>query len=149
MRVANLSYTSLPNRLLSINPYQHQINGNKPPLLRRLVLPPQCKVSALRTQELYQRSIQLVTGYAQTILYTIFIRAGDPKPQPGSPRFIRDRKRIHVAVILIYLLYTVYEADWQLRRAGDFYSLLGVAHDAGEKGINSKFRRLYVAILTS
>lgn len=26
----------------------------------------------------------LVTGYLQTALYTIFIRAGDPKPAPGK-----------------------------------------------------------------
>lgn len=55
---------------------------------------------------------------------------------------MRDRKRIQILVIGIYLLYTVYEADWQLRRAGDFYQILGVPHDATEKAINSKFRRL-------
>lgn len=83
-----------------------------------------------------------MTGYAQSILYTVLIRAGDPKPQPGTARYVRDRKRIHVAVILLYLVYTVYEADWQLRNEGDFYSILGVPHDASEKTINSKFRRL-------
>jgi len=84
----------------------------------------------------------MVTGYLQSFLYTILIRAGDPKPQPGSPRHVRDKKRIHVLVITAYLLYTVYEADYQLRRAGDFYQILGVSQDATEKAINSKFRRL-------
>ncbi|KAI5367457.1 Putative DnaJ domain, Chaperone J-domain superfamily [Septoria linicola] len=86
----------------------------------------------------------LVTGYVQTALYAIFIRAGDPKPTPGTPRFARDRRNIHIAVILAYLIYTIYEADYQLQTAGDFYRLLGVPHDASEKAIQSKFRRLTV-----
>lgn len=47
-------------------------------------------------------------------------------------------------MIVVYLLYTIYEADWQLRQAGDFYQALGVPHDVGEKGIQSRFRRLTV-----
>lgn len=86
----------------------------------------------------------LVTGYVQTALYSIFIRAGDPKPQPGTAKFARDRRNIHVAVIVAYLLYTIYEADYQLQQAGDFYRVLGVAHDASEKTIQSRFRRLTV-----
>lgn len=85
-----------------------------------------------------------MTGYLQTALYAIFIRAGDPKPAPGSARFIRDRRRIHIAVIVAYLLYTVYEADWQLLRESDFYQLLGVPHDVEEKALQSRFRRLTV-----
>jgi len=46
-------------------------------------------------------------------------------------------------VILFYLLYTVYDADYQLVQAGDFYQDLGVAHDATDKAIQSRFRRLY------
>ncbi|EMC98836.1 hypothetical protein BAUCODRAFT_381853 [Baudoinia panamericana UAMH 10762] len=86
----------------------------------------------------------LVTGYIQTALYTLLIRAGEPKPQPGAPRFIQDRKRIFTAVILLYLLYTVYEADWQLRLSGDFYQALGVSHSATERDVQSRFRRLTV-----
>ncbi|KAF2211780.1 hypothetical protein CERZMDRAFT_42828 [Cercospora zeae-maydis SCOH1-5] len=86
----------------------------------------------------------LVTGYIQTTLYAIFIRAGDPKPQRGTPRFARDRRRIHIAVLVAYLLYTIYEADHQIQDAGDFYRLLGVPHNATEKAIQSKFRRLTV-----
>lgn len=47
-------------------------------------------------------------------------------------------------MIVVYLLYTIYEADFQLRQAGDFYQSLGVAHDVAEKGIQSRFRRLTV-----
>ena len=89
----------------------------------------------------------LVTGYAQATLYAVFIRAGDPKPAPGSQRYIRDRRRIHVFVILAYLLYTIYEADYRLRQAGDFYQALGVPHDVDERSLQSKFRRLYALSL--
>ncbi|KAI6836599.1 membrane associated DnaJ chaperone-like protein [Hortaea werneckii] len=86
----------------------------------------------------------LVTGYLQTALYAVFIRAGDPKPAPGSVRFVKDRRRILIFVILAYLFYTIYEADYQLQQAGDFYSLLGVQHGVEERAIQSKFRRLTV-----
>ncbi|CAK3751973.1 membrane associated chaperone like [Lecanosticta acicola] len=86
----------------------------------------------------------LVTGYAQTALYSIFIRAGDPKPAPGSPRFVRDRRVVQIAVIVLYLLYTIYEADYQLLKESDFYTTLGVPCDVGEKALQSKFRRLTV-----
>ncbi|EOD48047.1 Heat shock protein [Neofusicoccum parvum] len=85
-----------------------------------------------------------VVGYIQSFLYALLIRAGDPRPQPGSPKFIRHRKAIHALVIVAYLFYTVYEADWELRRARDFYQLLGVPVDASERAIKQKFRRLTV-----
>ncbi|MCJ1257156.1 hypothetical protein MMC24_004981 [Lignoscripta atroalba] len=84
----------------------------------------------------------LVTGWLQTIYYGITIRAGDPKPQPGTPRYQKHRRRIHITVILAYLLYTVFEADYELRRKGDFYQDLGVVHDVDDKGIKSRFRRM-------
>ncbi|KAH9842122.1 DnaJ molecular chaperone homology domain [Teratosphaeria destructans] len=86
----------------------------------------------------------LAATYIQTALYTIFIRAGDPKPQPGSTRFAKDRKRTLICVILAYLCYTIYEADYQLRREGDFYQDLGIPHTATEREIQSRFRRLTV-----
>ncbi|KAL9132205.1 MAG: hypothetical protein Q9217_000009 [Psora testacea] len=86
--------------------------------------------------------IQLVTGWIQAIYYGITIRAGDPKPQPGTPRYQKHRGRIHTTVIIAYLLYTIYEADFWLRQEGDFYQILGVSHDSDEKKIKSRFRRL-------
>ena len=83
-----------------------------------------------------------MTGWLQTIYYGITIRAGDPKPLSGSPRHVRDRRRINILVISLYLLYTIYEADWEVRRAGDFYQTLSLSHDVDEKGIKSRFRRL-------
>jgi len=49
-----------------------------------------------------------------------------------------------VLVIVAYLIYTIYEADWSLRRASDFYRDLAVPLDADERKIQGQFRRLYV-----
>ena len=49
-------------------------------------------------------------------------------------------------VIILYLLFTIFEADWQLRQQGDFYTALGVPPDADERTIQSKFRKLYVLL---
>jgi hypothetical protein len=85
---------------------------------------------------------QLVTGWVQSVYYGITIRAGDPKPQPGSPKFILHRRRIHIMVVSAYLLYTIYEADRDIRRASDFYQDLGIPHSSTEREIKSRFRRL-------
>ncbi|KAL8942035.1 MAG: hypothetical protein Q9216_001888 [Gyalolechia sp. 2 TL-2023] len=84
----------------------------------------------------------LVTGWVQSLYYGLTIRAGDPKPQPGSPRYLKHRQRIHIAVIVIYLLYTIYEADYWVRINGDFYQDLNLPVDVDEKKIKSRFRRL-------
>lgn len=85
-----------------------------------------------------------VSTHLQNFWYNFTYRAGDPKPQPGTPLYAKHRRRIYIGVIVVYLLYTLYEADWNIRRAGDFYAALGVDHDAEEKELSSRFRRLYV-----
>ena len=47
-----------------------------------------------------------------------------------------------MTVIIVYLLYTLYEADYILRQSGDFYQDLGLAPGVEEKQIKSRFRRL-------
>ncbi|KAI0426579.1 hypothetical protein F5Y09DRAFT_318488 [Xylaria sp. FL1042] len=84
----------------------------------------------------------LVTGWVQSIYYGLTIRAGDPRPPPNSPRWQQHRRRIHTLVITLYLLYTIYEAHWELQRAGSFYASLGVPLDANERVVKSRFRRL-------
>ncbi|KAI1822145.1 hypothetical protein F4861DRAFT_419137 [Xylaria intraflava] len=84
----------------------------------------------------------LVTGWVQSIYYGLTIRAGDPRPPPNSPRWQLHRRRIYTLVITLYLLYTIYEADWELRRNGSFYETLGVPFEATERDIKSRFRRL-------
>lgn len=84
----------------------------------------------------------MATGWLQTIWYGLTISVGDPKPQPGSLRWNLHRRRIHIMVVSAYLLYTIYEADWNIRGASDFYHDLGVPHSATEREIKSRFRRL-------
>ncbi|KAK4225348.1 chaperone protein DnaJ [Podospora fimiseda] len=85
----------------------------------------------------------LVTGWTQSLYYTITIRAGDPHPSPGTPRYAEHRRRIHILVVTLYLLYTIYEADYEIQRHGSFYSDLGgLPLTATEKEIKSRFRRL-------
>jgi curved DNA-binding protein CbpA len=78
------------------------------------------------------------------VLYSIFIRAGDPKPQPGSPRFIAHRRYVLIAIYFAYFAFTIYEVDFNLQRASNAYAQLGVPLDADESGINSRFRKLTV-----
>ncbi|KAL2009336.1 hypothetical protein VTN00DRAFT_7530 [Thermoascus crustaceus] len=82
------------------------------------------------------------TSFLQSVYYGLTIRAGEPKPQPGSPRYARHRRRIFIFVVTSYLLYTLYETFYQVRVAGDFYRLLGVSPLADDKTIKSRFRRL-------
>ncbi|WYZ41788.1 hypothetical protein EsH8_V_000683 [Colletotrichum jinshuiense] len=84
----------------------------------------------------------LVTGWVQTIYYGLVIRAGDPKPQPGSAKYAIHRRRIHILVVSFYLLYTLIEADHTLRKQGTFYTDLDVAANAPVRIIKSRFRRL-------
>ncbi|KKK15578.1 putative membrane associated DnaJ chaperone [Aspergillus ochraceoroseus] len=82
------------------------------------------------------------TSFLQNVYYGITIRAGDPKPQPGSPRYARHRRRIFIAVVTAYLLYTLFEAFHRVQAQGDFYQVLGVSPLADERFIKSRFRRL-------
>ncbi|MCJ1362365.1 hypothetical protein MMC16_001468 [Acarospora aff. strigata] len=84
----------------------------------------------------------LVTGWVQSIYYGVTIRAGNPKPQPGSPRYLKHRRRIHILVVLAYLLYTIVQVDYDIQRAGSFYQDLGLAPDADDRAIKSRFRKL-------
>lgn len=83
-----------------------------------------------------------MTGWIQTFYYRLTTRAGDPYPRQGQPAFARDRRNIFVLVVASYLLYTIYEADWQLRLQGHFYNELGVPVDVDSRSVQSRFRRL-------
>jgi hypothetical protein len=89
-----------------------------------------------------------VTGWVQAIYYRLATRAGDPMPQPGTPRYQRHNRIIFVLVIVSYLLYTVYEVDWSVQREGDFYRDLGVPMDVQEKRLQSHFRKLCALLET-
>ncbi|OQD83073.1 hypothetical protein PENANT_c018G04292 [Penicillium antarcticum] len=83
-----------------------------------------------------------VTSFLQSVYYGMTIRAGEPRPQPQSPKFERHRRRIFIFVITSYLLYTLYETFHQVQVAGDYYQVLGVSPFADERAIKSRFRRL-------
>ncbi|KAH3057262.1 hypothetical protein KXW16_004744 [Aspergillus fumigatus] len=83
-----------------------------------------------------------VTSILQNVYYGITIRAGEPRPQPPSPRYARHRRRIFILVVTSYLLYTLYETFHQVQVTGDFYRALGVSPLADERTIKSRFRRL-------
>lgn len=87
----------------------------------------------------------MATSFLHGLYYKITIRAGAARPQPGTPRFAEHYRRIYLAVVGIYLLFTIYEADWNLQRSGDFYSNLGVLPDATEKEIRRRYRVLSAA----
>ncbi|KAM3513535.1 hypothetical protein MY11210_002822 [Beauveria gryllotalpidicola] len=84
----------------------------------------------------------VATSCIQTIYYGLTIRAGDPKPAPGSPRHTSHRNTIHILVVASYLLYTIYEANHDLRSAPSFYTELGLPVTAADRDIKSRFRRL-------
>lgn len=84
----------------------------------------------------------MVTGWVQAGFYHLTIRAGDPHPPQNSPRWHLHRRRIHALVVIIYLMYIIYEAHWELQRAGSFYASLNVPYDANDRTIKSRFRRL-------
>ncbi|OJD17642.1 hypothetical protein AJ78_02292 [Emergomyces pasteurianus Ep9510] len=83
-----------------------------------------------------------VTSFLQNIYYRITIRAGDPHPDPSSPRYARHYRRIYIVVVTSYLVYTLSEAYRKLRAQGDFYQLLGVLPTSNDRIIKSRFRRL-------
>ncbi|KAF4584079.1 Chaperone protein DnaJ [Ophiocordyceps camponoti-floridani] len=84
----------------------------------------------------------LATSVIQTIYYGLTIRAGDPKPAPESARHAVHRRHIKMAVVVIYLLYTIFEAYHDIRADPSYYEELGVPLDAGEREIRSRFRRV-------
>jgi hypothetical protein len=72
----------------------------------------------------------------------VTIPAGQRHPQPGEPLFADHHRRIRVLVLSLYLLYTLSQALYDIRLAGDFYTLLGVTPQSSEREVKSRFRKL-------
>ncbi|KAL4784522.1 hypothetical protein BJX76DRAFT_219079 [Aspergillus varians] len=83
-----------------------------------------------------------VTNTVLYVYYGITIRAGDPKPQPGSPRYARDRRRIFIAIVISYLLYNLLEVYLKIQNESNFYGILGVSPLSDDRTIKTRFRRL-------
>ncbi|EXJ83600.1 hypothetical protein A1O1_07223 [Capronia coronata CBS 617.96] len=82
------------------------------------------------------------TALLQSVYYRLTIRAGRRHPQPGEPLFAYHNRRIRVFVLSLYLLYTLIQALYDVKLAGDFYALLGVTPWTTEREVKSRFRRL-------
>ncbi|KAI1007492.1 hypothetical protein K3495_g741 [Podosphaera aphanis] len=82
------------------------------------------------------------TQWIQSIFYHVSIRAGDPKPQPGSVLYNTHRRCIYLSVVCAYFLFTIYEADWEIQKKPDFYQALQVPLTATDREIKLRFRRL-------
>lgn len=78
----------------------------------------------------------------QSFYYKITIRAGSPHPQPGQPLYAYHRRRIHIFVLSLYLVYTFVQTLYDIRLAGDFYTDLGVTPGSPDREIKARFRRL-------
>lgn len=86
----------------------------------------------------------MAARFLQNLYYNITVRAGSPRPQPGQTRWAEHYRRTYIIVVCAYLLFTVYEADWELQRPAnrDFYSVLGVLPGASLKEIKRRYRQL-------
>ena len=85
----------------------------------------------------------LGTQLLQSLYYRLTISAGTPHPTPGTPLYARDHRRIRIIVLTIYLLYTLAQSLYDVKIAGDFYTLLSVdPHRTTEKEIKTRLRRL-------
>jgi hypothetical protein len=78
----------------------------------------------------------------QSFYYRLTIRAGSPRPQPGQPLYAYHRRRIHIFVLSLYLVYTFVQTLYDLRLAGDFYTDLGVTPASPDREVKARFRRL-------
>src|SRR2546423_15091280 len=68
--------------------------------------------------------------------------AGQPPPHPAQALYAYLRRRIHIFVLSLYLVYTFVQSLYDLRLAGDFYTDLGVTPLSPDREIKSRFRRL-------
>ena len=84
----------------------------------------------------------MATSLIQSLFYNLTKRAGSPRPQPGQALYAYHRRRIHIFVLGLYLLYTLLQTLYDIRLAGDFYTVLGVSPTSPDREIKAKFRRL-------
>ncbi|KAF1955289.1 hypothetical protein CC80DRAFT_594466 [Byssothecium circinans] len=92
----------------------------------------------------WQFLIPLAAGWIQSILYSIFIRAGDPKPTPGTLRFVRHRRQILICIYAAYFAFTIYEVDFNLQKSSNAYNDLGLPIDVDENALQKRFRKLTI-----
>jgi len=78
----------------------------------------------------------------QSLYYRTTIRAGQRHPQPGDQLYGQHHRRIRVFVLCLYLLYTLAQTLYDIKLAGDLYTLLGVTVSSSDREVKARFRRL-------
>lgn len=83
------------------------------------------------------------TSIVQSVYYKLTVPVGQIVPQAGTRQYARDHRRIRILVLSLYLIYTLLQSLYDVKLAGDFFTLLPVSpYTSSEKEIRSKFRRL-------
>lgn len=83
------------------------------------------------------------TSIVQSVYYKLTIPVGQVVPQAGTRQYARDHRRIRIFVLSSYLIYTLLQSLYDIKLAGDFFTLLAVSpYTSSEKEIRSRFRRL-------
>ncbi|RMZ76069.1 hypothetical protein DV737_g5027, partial [Chaetothyriales sp. CBS 132003] len=82
------------------------------------------------------------TSLLQGFYYRLVLPAGTPPPQPSTPQFAAHHRRIRVLVLTLYLVYTLVQSLYDIKLAGDFYTVLAVTPTSSDREIKARFRRL-------
>lgn len=92
---------------------------------------------------------RLVTYYTQFVYYKITVPVDDPAPAPGSPKYERHKRRIHTAVIMLYLIYSIVESVWNVTNPlssmsthSGLYGALEVDPEVSASDLRRAFRQL-------
>ncbi|RMZ89633.1 hypothetical protein DV736_g3136, partial [Chaetothyriales sp. CBS 134916] len=82
------------------------------------------------------------TSLLQGLYYRLVLPAGTSPPHPSTPQFAAHHRRIRTLVLTLYLVYTLVQSLYDIKIAGDFYTILAVTPTSSDREIKAKFRRL-------
>jgi len=86
---------------------------------------------------------KMATNFLQARYYEWKYAPNSPsKPKPGSPKHRRDYKRIHILVIVVYLIFNFYKSMYQEPRVPTLYETLNVSKDFTTQQLKSNYRKL-------
>ncbi|ORX77160.1 DnaJ-domain-containing protein [Anaeromyces robustus] len=86
---------------------------------------------------------KMATNFIQARYYEWKYAPNSPsKPKQGSPKYKRDYKKIHILVILVYLIYNFYQSMYQTPRQPTLYETLNVSKDFTTQQLKSNYRKL-------
>jgi len=86
---------------------------------------------------------KMATNFIQARYYEWKYAPNSPsKPKPGTVKYKRDYKRIHILVIIVYLIYNFYQSMYQTPRQPTLYETLNVSKDFTTQQLKSNYRKL-------